>query len=322
MPFLPSDPFALAAMAVIGGGIIALGRRDVPKAYTLGVMVLFVFALQFASGVFGDGRASYQLGFQTNGLLDGKWWSPLTAMFVHSPVDLLHIFGNMFLLVAVGPALEERIGDRRFLLVYFAAGIVGFIAHAVLSFVVPNVVGPEQTALGASGAIFGILTTYAVRYPRNRIPVILPGIFFILRLPAFLVLLIFLGFNLVYLLSDATGGFTGIAWWGHFAGFLVGLPFAYTLPATHETVPTGTRGLPDASKLEPLATTPELRQILEKVRQFNPETRTSHDAEFATAWLDRFFEKARCTQCGAPFTRKGLRATCANGETTVEFARE
>lgn len=322
MPLLPASALSTAVVGLIfvGAAWIAV-KRDVPKAYALAALNVLVVGLQAIAPAFGS-QLTYDLGFQTDTFLAGKWWSPLTAMFAHA--DLFHIFGNMFILVTAGPALEERIGERKFLLVYFLAGLAGFAAHVILSFVVPNVVPTYTTALGASGAIFGVLTCYAVRYPRSLLPMIFPGfMLFVVRLPAFVYLLIYLGINVAYLggaLVGATGG--GVAWWGHFAGFLVGLPFAYTLPKHHPTAfPVGSAGLPDAEKLAPLATTPKARRLLDQVRQFKPEARTQHDAEFAMAWVDRFLATVECPTCGAHFTRKGMLATCKSGETAIDFSR-
>lgn len=319
MAFLPAGPFdwALVALVVLGTAFIA-AKRDVPKAYALGVLCFAVFALQYAALVLGGREIVSAGGFSVEGLLSGAWWSPLTSMYLHA--GFFHLFGNLFILLTAGPALEDKIGSRRFLAVYFTAGLGALAAHVALAYGAPDLVARGSIAIGASGAIFGVLTAFAVRYPRALLPT--PLLFLIVRLPAFVVLLIHLGFNLAYLAGDRFGaGGSSIAWWGHFGGFLVGLPFAYMLPALSEDVPRGTRGLPDPAKLEPLATTPELRGLLAKVHQFSPEARTSHDSTFALAWVDRFLEKARCPTCGQPFSRKGLTAECAGGETRLDLRR-
>lgn len=318
MALLPSGPFAVAACLAILAGMYFLTRRDIPKAYALGTTIMAVFAIQYLALVTtGEGVAT-ELGLQTATFLAGAWWTPLTGIFVHAGFG--HIFGNLFLLLTAGPGLEDRIGDRKFLLIFFLAGVLGFGAHVALSFVIPAIVPSGATALGASGAIFGVLTTFAVRYPRLRLPI--PLFFTIVYLPAFVVLLVYLAFNLVYLLSDVTGSSTGVAWWGHFAGFLVGLPFAYTLPRTGALdVETGTRGLPDPEKLAPLASTPAEKRIVEKIRQFTPEARTANDSHFAMAWVDKLIHTARCPACGHPFERRGMRLVCKSGETVIELAR-
>jgi membrane associated rhomboid family serine protease len=312
------DPYDLAAIAVILLGLAIVVRRRVPKAYGLGMIVLAVFGIQQISALSGHGDRIETLGFSVDAFArQGAFWTPITSMFTHA--GFAHVFGNLFVLVTAGPALEDRIGPRKFLLIYFVAGAAALVAHTVLA-LATTIVLPSELAVGASGAIFGVLTTFAVRYPRERLPTILPVfIVFVLWIPAFIVLLIFLGLNVYYMLSSGTS----VAWWGHFAGFLVGLPFAYTLPKMAPTMiaPQGSgRGLPDPDKLAPLATTRDLQRILERIRQFTPNERTQHDAHFALAWVDKFFEKATCDR-GHAFTRQGMTATCVGGETSVEFGR-
>jgi membrane associated rhomboid family serine protease len=304
----------VAAIVLVVAGVLVVLRRGVPKAYALGVLMMGVFAIEFAADTWGPGGVADHLAFQTQDVLHGaRWWSPLTMVFVHAGWE--HILGNLLIFLTAGPALEDRIGERKFLVIFFLAALAAEAAQVVLSFALPRVVPPDSLALGASGAIFGVLTAFAVRYPREQLPLFF---FFVIWVPAFLVLLLYLGLNVVYMFTD-----TSIAWWGHFGGFLVGLAFAYTLPARPGatlSLRARARGLPDASKLEALARTPETRSILERIRQFTPEARTADDAHYADAWLDRFFAKATCPQ-GHAFRREGLRATCAGGETTVEFGR-
>lgn len=321
MAFLPEGVYAQLALAGIVVGLLVIARPGVPKAYGLGVLMMGVFLLDTLAQILGNATITGELGYRAADFLAlESWWSPLTSIFVHAPPGgvrsffSIHLIGNLLLLVTAGPALEERIGERRFLVVFFAAGFFALFVHTLLAYFTP-ITTPFALALGASGAIFGVLTAFAVRYPREPLPMLL--LFFFFQMPARVVLLIYLLFNVVYMF-----GSSGIAWWGHFAGILVGLAFARRLPEmdTHIGAPTPGR-MPDAAKLEPLATTPTLKRILERIRQFTPETVTRDDARFADAWLDEFFHRATCPTCGKGFKRSGLKATCESGETTVAFAR-
>lgn len=318
MALLPSTPASLLAFALIVGGTAWLSlRRDVPKAYALAVVNMGVFGIDI---FFTAGRPlAIDLGFIAAPFVAGEaWWTPLSSMFVHA--GLLHIFGNLFILLTAGPSLEERIGAKRFLLIYFVSGFAAVAAHTGLAYTT-NLVDINSIAVGASGAIFGVLTAFAVRFPREQLPIIF--FVFVRWMPSFVVLLIHLAFNLVYLLSDTFGRAGGIAWWGHFAGFLVGLAWAYRLPQHDPTgVPTGSAGLPDADKLAPLATTYELKEILQRIRQFTPTARTKHDDTFAQAWVDKFLAKATCPTCGQNFHREGMNARCGSGETTIDIGHD
>jgi membrane associated rhomboid family serine protease len=84
-------------------------------------------------------------------------WTPITYMFVHG--GLMHVFFNMLMLYFSGPRVEERLGSRRFIVLYLLSGLGG----AVLSLLTPN-----ATIVGASGATFGVFLAYARFWPRDR----------------------------------------------------------------------------------------------------------------------------------------------------------
>lgn len=328
MALLPSGLPALLALAATFVGLALVLRRGVPKAYGLGMVMMAVFLLDVVARFTSGEGIQRELGFRWDRLLRGEgWWSPLTSAFVHAAPQgvgsflSLHLFGNLFILLTAGPALEDRVGEKRFLLIFFAAHAAALATHVGLSYIVPHIASPSSLAIGASGGIFGVLTAFALRYPRERLPMLL--IFFVFWIQASIVLLLYLGFNVAYFLGDFVAGSPGgIAWWGHFAGFFVGLAWAFRLPAASPVVEAmgSARGLPDADKLTPLATTPQLKRILERVRQFTPDARTAHDSTFAMTWVDKFFEHATCPN-GHRFVRRGLSATCDAGETTVDFSR-
>ena len=317
MALLPSGLPALLALAAIVVGLALVLRPAIPKAYGLAVVMMAVVFFDILSAFMGAPSVRGELGFRASDVAAGDaWWSPLTSAFAHA--DGMHLVGNLFILVTAGPALEARIGERRFLLIFFAAHGAAVLVHVLLG-LTTSVVSLSSLALGASGGIFGVLTAFAVRYPREKLPIALILIFW---LPASIVLLLYLAFNVAYFLADWIAGASGVGWWGHFAGFFVGLAWAFRLPAAPEIVEAkgSTRGLPDANKLVPLATSPQLKEILDRVRQFTPEARTAHDSTFALEWVDKFFEHATCPN-GHRFVRRGLTATCDAGETTVEFSR-
>ena len=91
-------------------------------------------------------------------------WTFVTSMFTH--YSLWHIFFNMLALFFIGQYIESILGAKRYLLTYLAGGIMGgifFILWDVL------LLGHHATAIGASGAIFGIFTALAVLRPDQRI---------------------------------------------------------------------------------------------------------------------------------------------------------
>jgi rhomboid family protein len=143
----------------------------------------------------------------------------LTMMFLHG--GWLHLILNMWTLWLFGKVIEDRMGSGRFLLFYLVCGILAAFAHAIFNAdsVVP--------ALGASGAIAGVLGCYVRLFPTARLIVLVPIIIipFFFEMPAIL----YVGFWFVMqmlqgaaeLFMPSTGG--GVAWWAHIGGFIAGL---------------------------------------------------------------------------------------------------
>jgi membrane associated rhomboid family serine protease len=103
----------------------------------------------------------------------------VTHMFMHG--DLNHLFFNMFGLFMFGPSIEARMGSQKFLSYYFLTGLGAMGLHMFVSYlelqagsVSPGTINVPM--LGASGAIFGVLTAYGVLFPNNRIMLLIPPI--------------------------------------------------------------------------------------------------------------------------------------------------
>ena len=86
----------------------------------------------------------------------GWWWTLLTGVYLHG--SLLHIVFNMLWVRQLAPAVEQLFGRARLVVIYTAAGVLGFALS--------NLVGIRFT-LGASGAVFGLLGAM-VAYGRSR----------------------------------------------------------------------------------------------------------------------------------------------------------
>ena len=82
-----------------------------------------------------------------------EFWRFLTSVFLHG--DAMHLAYNLFALVLFGSILEKLVGSRKFLIVFFATGILANIFS----------VNFYSSSLGASGAIFGIIGALIVVRP-------------------------------------------------------------------------------------------------------------------------------------------------------------
>lgn len=151
-------------------------------------------------------------------VLQGKrLFSLFTSMFLHS--SFLHILGNMVYLFVFGDNVEDRFGHVRYVLLYFVFGVIGGLSHAITAVAS----GGEEAfipALGASGAVSGVLGSYLLFFPRARIVSIVPSflLFSVASVPAW----VFIGFWFLLQLLYS-GGNAAVAYTAHVGGFLTGV---------------------------------------------------------------------------------------------------
>ena len=142
------------------------------------ILVLIAFSSSFNADNSGAGNItninnpdfiSKNIAFSWNNLVEGRIWTLVTSMFMHANFE--HIFFNMFSLFFIGNFIEKLIGRRRFLLFYLIAGVFAAIIFGALSLIpYPMVFSTSGTAaVGASGAIFGLLGLLAVITPKGRV---------------------------------------------------------------------------------------------------------------------------------------------------------
>lgn len=133
-------------------------------------------------------------------------WILITSMFLHGGAG--HLFFNMYVLLIFGPLLESRIGKKRFLITYFLSGIIAGIGYSLLA--------PNSFALGASGAMMGILGVTIMLMPDLKVL-----FFFILPMSLRTA-------GIIIALIDILGVFnpnSGIAHWAHLFGLGAGIVY-------------------------------------------------------------------------------------------------
>ncbi len=141
------------------------------------------------------------LAFSEYALFHGGFYTLLTGIFVHA--NFVHLAGNMLFLYIFGNSLEDEVGARRTLAVFFTGGILSFILS------IPFYPGAKM--LGASAAIFSVMAAVLlVRQPEYSISFISLG-------P--LALLYFI-FNI-----ESVGSGGNVAYISHIIGFVIGLFF-------------------------------------------------------------------------------------------------
>lgn len=137
-----------------------------------------------------------------------------TSLFLHG--GLMHLLGNMLFLYIFGDNVEDYFGHIGYLLFYLTCGIGAGLVHVAFNW------HSAIPAIGASGAISGVMGAYILLFPRARI---LTFFFvFLIPIPAFFILAYWFVFQFLEALSTVGSSSPGgVAVWAHVGGFLIGM---------------------------------------------------------------------------------------------------
>jgi membrane associated rhomboid family serine protease len=141
----------------------------------------------------------------------------LTSMFLHG--SWMHLLGNMWFLWIFGDNVEDSMTRPRFAAFYLLCGLAAALAQVFTS------PASGLPMVGASGAISGVMGAYLVLYPRVRVFLIVPIGFFLtsIALPAWMMLLYWIGLQLLSGLVATGDSAGGVAFWAHVGGFVAGV---------------------------------------------------------------------------------------------------
>jgi membrane associated rhomboid family serine protease len=138
----------------------------------------------------------------------------VTSMFLHA--GWLHIAGNMLFLWIFGDNVEDFFGHFTYLFFYMVCGIGAGLLHVLFN------LHSSIPAVGASGAISGVMGAYILLYPSARILTLV----FIFPIPVPAVIFLGLWYILQFMAGLSTIGVKvtgGVAVWAHVGGFLLGM---------------------------------------------------------------------------------------------------
>ena len=139
--------------------------------------------------------------------------SLVTSMFLHG--GFMHLLGNMLFLWVLGDNVEDALGHKRFMVFYLVCGLIAALAHAGTD------TASQIPMIGASGAISGVIGAYLMVHPKARIKTLVG--YFILSLPAWVVLGFWTGFQFFSTAMAAGGAGGSVAWWAHIGGLFAGV---------------------------------------------------------------------------------------------------
>jgi membrane associated rhomboid family serine protease len=198
-------------------------------------LVAFSWELALGSGlpkaaeILGFVPARFLSGFQQGQVPFFHAALPLfTSLFLHG--NVLHLAPNILFLYIFGKEVERSLGPGRYLSFYLAAGVGANLIYLLFA--------PFSTVplIGASGAIAGVMAAYFSLISGARLTTL------------FIIIWVLLQFVYAVFASIArVAGQTGMAWWAHVGGFLIGLVLIRIL------APPGVRLIPFRSKEEKTA---------------------------------------------------------------------
>lgn len=201
-------------------------RRTVPVV-TMLIIIVNVLAFLWELQLGPDLQAAMtQVAF-----IPARFWIPgylfanlqtiFISMFLHG--GFLHIGANMLYLWIFGDNIEDRLGHTRYAVFYILCGFIAALAHAFAN--------PTSTlpAIGASGAIAGVLGAYLILFPKAKVTTLIPVfiLVFIRDIPAVIilglwfVLQLFSGVGSLGIRDAANAG--GVAYFAHIGGFVAGM---------------------------------------------------------------------------------------------------
>jgi membrane associated rhomboid family serine protease len=201
-----STPFVTRFLIVLNLVIFLLESALEPQSLKLLVHQFGVVPYHLAAFLGGSSRYSLLavvLPFFTSMFLHGSW---------------MHVIGNMWFLYIFGDNVEDYLGHFKYLVFYLLTGLIAMLTQVAVN------LHSTVPALGASGAIAGVLGAYFILYPRARV---LTWFFvFVIWVPAWIILGYW--FVLNFLSGTATAlavqgqNMGGVAFWAHVGGFVSG----------------------------------------------------------------------------------------------------
>ncbi len=159
-----------------GGGGMRIGPATTPQVIKdIMIVTAVAFLLQWVLGFAFPARGPelaavlHYGGLTPSKFWAGMIWQPVTTLVLHG--ELWHLAGNMFFLWMFGCPVADRLGSRRFLVLYVGAGIAGGVLNLSVCLLV-HILGVETflfpweiATIGSSGAVFAVVTYYCLCWP-------------------------------------------------------------------------------------------------------------------------------------------------------------
>ena len=188
------------------GGPFQFNLDVTPVLRKLLIAHIAVWGVQVVFGLLGVGFFQDLFALDPDAVLPWRPWQLVTYMFLHSAPDpagqsswsILHIVFNMLILAFMGGPVERQLGARRFLRLYFLCGIAGGLVTLLPPF--------RAVTLGASGAVYGVLTAFGLLFPNAPV-----YIFLLFAVPAKWVVIALAVMQVLYAIDSPHAGVSYIS---------------------------------------------------------------------------------------------------------------
>jgi membrane associated rhomboid family serine protease len=177
-----------------------------------------------------------------------------TSMFMHG--GIAHIVGNMVFLWVFGDNIEDKFGRVKYIAIYLGWGLAAALLHSVFAV---SADGGMIPAVGASGAISGILGAYVVMFPKARIYTIITAFFiYTVRIPVLVYIPFWFALQVIFGVIGqlGIGGESSVAYLAHVGGFIAGVATGFVgrmviVPQLAALAGKGTTYKPPGRKIRP-----------------------------------------------------------------------
>jgi membrane associated rhomboid family serine protease len=209
---------------------------DQPYRLTPAVQMLLALnaAVMFVQVTVFNGNYPSLLAFDSSAL-PARWYTAFTYMFAHA--GLWHLLANMYGLFLFGPRVERSLGTRKFTWFYLLCGLGGVVFQMLFI--------RGGTLIGASAAVFGVMTAYAMQWPDDEV-----YLMFVLPMRVRSLVAGLLVFNLVLgIAASGDAGATNIAYFAHVGGVIAAYVYMrMAASAGMENVRQRVANLPDVDE--------------------------------------------------------------------------
>ncbi len=280
------------------------------------VATILCEAASYVWGPAGQALMYMLLGFNPAVVYHFPWmiYTVFTSIFVHG--GFFHLLMNSIVLLFLCTYFESLVGRRRYLLLFLTSAFFAEAFHTIASLTLyPELMGPYYasraflaTLIGASGGIFGIMTAFAVMYPRQRITIFV-GFFPLPNVPLFLAVGIAVAMEVVNMFFQP---WSTVAHAAHVGGAIVGGIYgAYYRIHGYKRVRTPEK--PKRRKSPKVYNLESLYQFVYSTWDKDIYNRILEDDEFREYWIGKLVNGKPCPNCGSP-----LRYDEASGEAVCD----